>query len=126
MHGHSFPWVGLWSVTEWAGGTKRAALVHPRRVVDEISWVSTGYVVANVVILPVSGWLSAWFGRRRYYLVSTAVFVLASVGCVFFGCQATRAGAFDRAGFISAVAFATILAVVAGLTLAGASLAGAP
>lgn len=49
--------------------------------VDEISWVSTGYVVANVVILPVSGWLSAWFGRRTYYLVSTALFVLASLGC---------------------------------------------
>ena len=49
--------------------------------VDEISWISTGYIVANVVILPASGWLSAWFGRRRYYLVSSALFVLASLGC---------------------------------------------
>lgn len=49
--------------------------------VDEISWVSTGYIVANVVILPASGWLSAWFGRRRYYLVSSALFVVASLGC---------------------------------------------
>ncbi|WP_252090475.1 DHA2 family efflux MFS transporter permease subunit [Pseudomonas sp. MWU13-3659] len=49
--------------------------------VDEISWVSTGYIVANVVILPASGWLSAWFGRRAYYLVSSAVFVVASLGC---------------------------------------------
>ncbi|MBN3790357.1 DHA2 family efflux MFS transporter permease subunit [Burkholderia sp. Ac-20353] len=49
--------------------------------VDEIAWVSTGYVVANVVILPISGWLSAYFGRRLYYMTSIAVFVLASVGC---------------------------------------------
>lgn len=49
--------------------------------VDEISWVSTGYIVANVVILPTSGWLSAWFGRRAYYLASSALFVLASLGC---------------------------------------------
>ncbi|MEN5202519.1 DHA2 family efflux MFS transporter permease subunit [Pseudomonas wadenswilerensis] len=49
--------------------------------VDEISWVSTSYIVANVVILPASGWLSAWFGRRNYYLVSSILFVLASLGC---------------------------------------------
>lgn len=49
--------------------------------VDEIAWVSTGYVVANVVILPVSGWLSAWFGRRRYYVGSILLFVAASAGC---------------------------------------------
>lgn len=49
--------------------------------VDEIAWVSTGYVVANVVILPISGWLSAYFGRRLYYVTSIVLFVLASIGC---------------------------------------------
>lgn len=49
--------------------------------VDEVAWVSTGYVVANVVILPVSGWLSAWFGRRRYYIASILLFILASLAC---------------------------------------------
>lgn len=53
--------------------------------VDEVAWVSTGYVVANVVILPVSGWLSAWFGRRRYYIGSILLFILASVGCACSG-----------------------------------------
>src|SRR5882762_8607115 len=33
---------------------------------DEIAWVSTGYIVANVIVLPITGWLSAFFGRRRY------------------------------------------------------------
>ena len=34
--------------------------------IDEISWVSTGYIIANVIVIPMSGWLSAYFGRRRY------------------------------------------------------------
>ena len=29
---------------------------------DEISWVSTGYIIANVIVIPMSGWLSAYFG----------------------------------------------------------------
>jgi DHA2 family multidrug resistance protein len=32
---------------------------------DEISWVSTGYIIANVIVIPMSGWLSAYFGRKR-------------------------------------------------------------
>src|SRR5512143_493596 len=34
---------------------------------DEISWVSTGYIIANVIVIPMSGWLSAYFGGRRYF-----------------------------------------------------------
>ncbi len=45
---------------------------------DEIAWVSTGYIVANVIILPITGWLSAFFGRRRYFAGSIALFTLAS------------------------------------------------
>jgi DHA2 family multidrug resistance protein len=48
---------------------------------DEISWVSTGYIIANVIVIPMSGWLSAYFGRRRYLTFSIALFVLASVFC---------------------------------------------
>jgi DHA2 family multidrug resistance protein len=49
--------------------------------VDEIAWVSTGYVVANVIVLPISGWMSAFFGRRNYYIGSILVFMAASAGC---------------------------------------------
>ena len=45
---------------------------------DEIAWVSTGYIVANVIVLPITGWLSAFFGRRRYFAGSIALFTLAS------------------------------------------------
>src|ERR671923_674809 len=48
---------------------------------DEIAWVSTGYIVANVIILPITGWLSAYFGRRRYFASSIALFIASSFFC---------------------------------------------
>src|SRR3954465_4485518 len=45
---------------------------------DEIAWVSTGYIVANVIVLPITGWLSSLFGRRRYFAGSVALFTIAS------------------------------------------------
>jgi DHA2 family multidrug resistance protein len=48
---------------------------------DQIAWVSTGYIVANVIVLPITGWLSALFGRRRYFAGSIALFTLASFLC---------------------------------------------
>jgi len=34
--------------------------------VDDASWVLTSYLVANAVVLPISGWLSSIFGRKRF------------------------------------------------------------
>ena len=48
---------------------------------DEISWVSTGYIIANVIVIPLSGWLSAYFGRTRYLTGSILLFVVASFFC---------------------------------------------
>ena len=48
---------------------------------DEISWVSTGYIIANVIVIPMSGWLSSYFGRRRYLTGSILLFVAASFFC---------------------------------------------
>ena len=48
---------------------------------DQIAWVSTGYIVANVIVLPITGWLSAYFGRRRYFAGSIALFTVASFLC---------------------------------------------
>src|SRR5499427_2525055 len=48
---------------------------------DEISWVSTGYIIANVIVIFMSGWLSAYFGRKRYLTGSIILFVLASFFC---------------------------------------------
>src|SRR5258705_12813849 len=46
---------------------------------DQIAWVSTGYIVANVIVLPITGWLSALFGSRRYFAGSIALFTIAYV-----------------------------------------------
>ena len=48
---------------------------------DEIAWVSTGYIVANVIVLPLTSWLSARFGRRNYYTGSIILFTTASFLC---------------------------------------------
>jgi DHA2 family multidrug resistance protein len=44
-------------------------------------WVLTSYLAANAAILPITGWLSAHLGRRRYFLLSIAVFTIASGLC---------------------------------------------
>jgi DHA2 family multidrug resistance protein len=44
-------------------------------------WVITSYLAANAIILPITGWLSARLGRRNYFLLSIAVFTLASGLC---------------------------------------------
>lgn len=49
--------------------------------IDEITWVAVGYILAAVIVLPMTGWLGARFGRKRYYLSSVALFTAASVLC---------------------------------------------
>jgi DHA2 family multidrug resistance protein len=49
--------------------------------IDEIAWVLTSYLVANGVMIPLTGWISARFGRKRYFLTSVVVFVGASALC---------------------------------------------
>src|SRR6185437_4274594 len=48
---------------------------------DEIGWVATGYILANVIVMPLNGWLTARFGRRNFYATSLAVFTIASFLC---------------------------------------------
>jgi len=49
--------------------------------VDEATWVLTGYVIANVVVIPLTPWLQLRFGRKNYFLASIAGFTLASFLC---------------------------------------------
>src|SRR4051812_3433995 len=47
----------------------------------EIAWVSTGYILANVVVLPLTAYLTATFGRRNYLTASIVIFIVASFMC---------------------------------------------
>src|SRR5271165_7204228 len=48
---------------------------------DEGSWVSTSYLVAEIVVIPLTGWLSEVFSTRRYLLLNAALFLFFSVAC---------------------------------------------
>ena len=49
--------------------------------VDEATWVLTSYLVANAIILPISGWLSNYFGRRRLLMTVVTGFTVSSLLC---------------------------------------------
>jgi MFS transporter, DHA2 family, multidrug resistance protein len=48
---------------------------------DEATWVLTSYLVANAIVLPISGWLSEVIGRKRFYMLSVGLFSLSSLLC---------------------------------------------
>lgn len=48
---------------------------------DEAAWVLTSYLVSNAIIIPISGWLSDVIGRKRYYMISVALFTVSSLMC---------------------------------------------
>jgi MFS transporter, DHA2 family, multidrug resistance protein len=48
---------------------------------EEGSWISTAYLVAEIVVIPLTGWLSQVFSIRRYILVNAALFIFFSVCC---------------------------------------------
>jgi DHA2 family multidrug resistance protein len=49
--------------------------------IDESTWILTSYLVANAVVLPLSAWLSRYFGRKRYYMTCVALFTASSFMC---------------------------------------------
>lgn len=51
----------------------------------EIAWVITAYSIANVIVIPLSGMFSNFFGRKRYFTTSVAIFTFASLMCGLSG-----------------------------------------
>jgi DHA2 family multidrug resistance protein len=49
--------------------------------IQEITWVSTGYIISNAVVLPIAAWLAAKIGRKKYYTGCILIFTLTSVLC---------------------------------------------
>lgn len=47
----------------------------------DVAWVITAYAIANVIVIPMTSWLSQQFGRRNYFAASIIIFTLASFLC---------------------------------------------
>jgi DHA2 family multidrug resistance protein len=48
---------------------------------DEATWTLTSYLVANGIVLPISGWLGSVLGRKRYFMICIAMFTVCSLLC---------------------------------------------
>ncbi len=48
---------------------------------SEVSWVVTAYAIGNVIVVPMTSWLSAQFGRRNYFAASVIIFTICSFLC---------------------------------------------
>jgi DHA2 family multidrug resistance protein len=51
--------------------------------IDDGGWISTAYLIPEIIVIPLSGWLARVFSMRTYLLVNTALFLLFSVACAF-------------------------------------------
>src|ERR1700687_1964266 len=49
--------------------------------IDEATWALTSYLVANAIILPMTGWLASRFGRKRLLMLSVVGFTMSSFLC---------------------------------------------
>ena len=49
--------------------------------IQEITWISTAYMIAMVLVMPLTGFLGGFFGQKRVYLASMVIFVAASALC---------------------------------------------
>src|ERR1017187_2664936 len=48
---------------------------------EDVAWVVTAYAIANVIIIPMTSFFAARFGRRNYYIGSILLFTAASMAC---------------------------------------------
>lgn len=81
--------------------------------IDEGSWISTGYLVSEIVVIPLTGWLAQVFSVRRYLLVNAILFLLFSIACAWATSLPMmilfRAGQGFTGGVLIPMAFTVIL-----------------
>jgi DHA2 family multidrug resistance protein len=51
--------------------------------IDDGGWISTSYLIAEIVVIPLSGWLAQVFSIRKYLLTNAVLFLLLSIACAF-------------------------------------------
>jgi DHA2 family multidrug resistance protein len=52
---------------------------------DAMSWIQTGYLIAEIIAIPLTGWLTRVLSLRWLFTIAISLFTLASVGCAFSG-----------------------------------------
>src|ERR1700692_1720391 len=67
---------------------------------DAMSWIQTAYLIAEIIAIPLTGWLTRVLTLRWLFVAAITVFTLASVGCAFSGSFATLVGFLLLEGFV--------------------------
>jgi len=49
--------------------------------ISQATWIQTGYLIANAIVLPASAWFSAAIGRKRFLMICIGIFTVASFAC---------------------------------------------
>ncbi|MGA3007913.1 MAG: DHA2 family efflux MFS transporter permease subunit [Opitutaceae bacterium] len=49
--------------------------------ISQATWIQTGYLISNAIVLPATAWFSALFGRKRFLMICIGIFTLASFAC---------------------------------------------
>src|SRR5690349_16177497 len=81
---------------------------------DESTWILTSYLASNAIVLPLSGWLAGFLGRKRFFMICLALFTLSSLLCglsptlgaiiLFRTLQGAGGGAGDPGRYVSSPA----------------------
>jgi MFS transporter, DHA2 family, multidrug resistance protein len=77
---------------------------------DEISWIQTAYLMAEIIMIPFSGWLSRTFSTRWLFSVSALGFTLSSIACGFSENISTMIAARAIQGFLGGAMIPTAFA----------------
>src|SRR4030081_3864004 len=59
---------------------------------DSMSWIQTAYLIAEVIAIPLTGWLTRVLTLRWLFVIAIVLFTIASIGCAFSGDFATLIG----------------------------------
>lgn len=79
---------------------------------DEITWVTTSYLIAEVVVIPLSGWLATALSTRYLFTLASVGFTLTSLLCAFASDLPTMIGARVLQGIFGGVMIPTVFSVI--------------
>jgi DHA2 family multidrug resistance protein len=79
---------------------------------DAMSWIQTAYLIAEIIAIPLTGWLTRVLTLRWLFVIAISLFTLASIGCAFSGNFATLIGFRVLQGFTGGVLIPAVFSAV--------------